>query len=54
VGVISVQPMPERLTATLAIERLDGTTIQVFSECRWCKPYGKKWNISGWQFLNLR
>ena len=50
VGVISSDPIPERSTATLTIERLDGTIVKVFAECRWCKPYGKKWQLSGWQF----
>ena len=54
IGLITDQPMPERRTATLTIERLDGTSVKVFAECRWCKAYGKKWKMSGWQFLSLR
>ncbi len=54
IGLITDELMPERSTATLTIQRLDGTSIKVLAECRWCKPYGKKWKISGWQFLNLR
>ena len=54
IGVITTEMLPERCTATLQIERLDGTMVKILAECRWCKSYGKKWFISGWQFLNLR
>lgn len=54
IGIVTDALIRERRTATLTIERLDGTTIKVLADCRWCKPYGKKWHLSGWQFLNLR
>ena len=54
IGVITDEFISDRSTATLTIERLDGTSVKILAECRWCKPYGKKWQISGWQFLNLR
>ena len=54
IGVVTTEPLPERLTATITIERLDGTTLRILADCRWCKRYGKKWFLSGWQFLNLR
>ena len=54
IGIITGSPVHERTTATLTIECLDGREIKVLAECRWCKPYGKKWHISGWQFLSLR
>ena len=54
IGLITDTPIPERRTADLSIERLDGTTAKVFAESRWCRPYGKHWHISGWQFMNLR
>ena len=54
IGIITEDFIADRSSATLILERLDGTYIKILAECRWCKPYGKKWNISGWQFLNLR
>lgn len=53
-GIITDEMIVDRSSATLLIERLDGTSVKILAECRWCKPYGKKWHISGWQFLNLR
>ena len=54
IGLITEESIPERRTAMLTIERLDGTSVKVLAESRWCKSYGKNWFISGWQFLNLR
>ena len=53
VGLITEETVPERCTAALTIERLDGTQCKVLAESRWCKPYGKNWFISGWQFIHL-
>lgn len=54
IGLITEDPISERRTAELTIERLDGNSVRVLAESRWCKAYGKNWYISGWQFLSLR
>jgi hypothetical protein len=54
IGIITGSKVHERTTATLTIECLDGREVKVLAECRWCKRYGKNWQISGWQFLSLR
>ena len=40
-------------TVMLQIYRLDGRTSQVVAECKWCKPFGQEYWMSGWQFLRL-
>lgn len=55
VGVIHDQEIREKATAVLTIERLGDTKPTILlSECRWCRPYGKKWFLSGWQFISLK
>lgn len=54
VGLITGDEVAEKLVATLTIDRLTGQPTVLLSECRWCKPYGKNWFLSGWQFINLK
>ena len=55
IGVITHQPIDDGAVAVLTIARLaPGHDITILAECRWCKPYGKNWFISGWQFINLK
>jgi len=53
-GLITNQPINEKSSNTLKISRLDGPDLSILSECRWCKPYGDGWFLSGWQFITLK
>ena len=53
IGLLSERPIKEKESAKLAIYRLKGKPAVVVAECRWCKPYGESWYLSGWQFLRL-
>ena len=55
IGIITHQPIDDGTVAVLTIARLaldHDTTI--LAECRWCKPYGENWFITGWQFIGLK
>lgn len=54
VGLITNHEIAEKLVGTLKIERLSGQPTAILSECRWCRPYGENWYLSGWQFINLK
>ncbi len=54
IGLITDAPIAEQRVAMLTIEKLDGMQVKVLAESRWCRPYGKHWFISGWQFLSIR
>jgi hypothetical protein len=54
IGLITPEPVDERTVGVLRITRLKGNDVNVIAECRWCKPYGVNWYLSGWQFLNLK
>lgn len=53
IGLISADPIPDRLTADLCVQRFDGTVMKVVASCRWCKAYGENWFASGWAFREL-
>ncbi len=54
IGVITGEPVVDRSTAILEIASLTGEHTRVLAECRWCKPYGENWFLSGWQFIGLK
>jgi hypothetical protein len=54
IGVITNQPIDDKSAAVLQITRLHDSEVSILAECRWCKPYGKNWYISGWQFISLK
>ena len=45
-------PVVERSVARLTVHRL-AEQPGLLAECRWPKPFGSDWNISGWQFINI-
>ena len=54
IGIITSSPVPENATAVITIESIrSGVDKKVLADSRWCKPYGKKWFVSGWQFINV-
>ena len=54
IGLITKAAIEDRANALLTIERLRGQPYKVLAECRWCRPYGANWHISGWQFMMLK
>lgn len=55
IGLITPDEIPERVTAVLEIARLNQSKdVSILADCRWCRPYGENWFISGWQFINLK
>ncbi len=40
--------------AVIQMERADGYgKYRVLSECRWIKPFGEQWFLSGWMFVSV-
>ena len=39
IGLITQDTIADRAIAALEIERLQGDTSTILSECRWCRPY---------------
>ena len=53
IALITPRPFDERFLTKLEIHRLSKGANQVVAECRWCKPFGKNYWVSGWQFIRL-
>ena len=51
IGLITQLEILPGSVAVLTIEPLRGMTHRILSECKWCKKYGSRWFISGWQFM---
>ena len=51
--VIAFQQFAESGKAKISLYRLGGKRSCVVAECRWCKPYGTGYFLSGWQFQGL-
>ena len=56
IGLVTKSQVEEKAVAVLQIERLGSNAkpANILSECRWCRPYGDNWFLSGWQFINLK
>lgn len=54
IGIITDEPVVDGTTAILNLARLSPGKVTFLAECRWCKPYGENWYITGWQFINLK
>jgi len=54
IGLIIQAPINDRTVAVLKITKLAENDLEVLAECRWCKPYGKNWFLTGWQFIKLK
>jgi len=52
-GLITNEQIPENSIAILSSEPLKDRPYKIMSECRWCKPYGKNWFVSGWLFRTV-
>jgi len=54
VGLITGEMIQERSSGILKIAQLVGPDLSILADCRWCKPYGDSWFLSGWQFIALK
>lgn len=55
VGLLLPEACSEGDRAIVTMERADGSGKSgIISECRWCKPFGKYWFFSGWQFIQVQ
>lgn len=56
IGLITNFKIEDKSVALIVIERLvaNSKPPTILSECRWCRPYGENWFLSGWQFINLK
>ena len=54
IGLITDEKIADSSTAVLTIEPLKDRPSKILAECRWCKPYGKNWFISGWLFMMVK
>ncbi len=54
IALISEENVFEDTAAQLAIYRVSNNDrSEVVAKCRWCKPFGTLFWISGWQFIRL-
>ena len=49
--LITQQPIEVDMLAMIQIYRLNASESQVVGECKWCKPFGHDYWMSGWQFF---
>ena len=55
ISLISALEMEEGISATLEVYRLTkAPNKQILADCRWCKPFGKQFWMSGWQFMQIK
>lgn len=52
--LISQFAFPERQSATLELYQLKRLPIDVLAECRWTRPFGPDYWMSGWQFVTIK
>jgi hypothetical protein len=55
ISLISAIPFVEHVTAKMEIYRLKSAAScrDIVAECRWCKPFGPEYWMSGWQFVKV-
>lgn len=51
--ILSGREIERGIRATLKLYRLSQSPSSVYAECRWSKPFGDRYWVSGWQFLKL-
>jgi len=55
VGLLLPANCKEGSTAVIVLERADARCkYKVLAECRWVKPFGESWYLSGWQFIRVQ
>lgn len=54
VSLISRVAWEPQTIATLSIHSLQGASVRVMAEVRWCDEYGEGWYVTGWVFMRNR
>ena len=54
VCLISQIEFPKNRNAVLELYQLKAMPVDILSECRWCRPYGSAYWMSGWQFVTIK
>ena len=52
--LISQFACPVHQTAILELYQLKNMPVEVIAECRWCRPFGPDYWMSGWQFVTIK
>jgi len=53
IGIICSVTMAVGSLATLEVHSIQGESVMLKSEVRWCDQYGKGWFIVGWKFIGI-
>ena len=52
--LVSDRPFQQESFCKVLIHRLGtGSENELLAQCRWCKPFGTGYWVTGWQFLNV-
>lgn len=51
--IITSERIEARSFATIRIHRLEGDDVSLLAECRWSKPFGNNFFMTGWHFLGV-
>ena len=54
IGLVTQEPLDQNAIAVLLIASLEGEDVPILADCRWSKPFGDGWFLSGWQFIGLK
>lgn len=54
IGAIGQDEFETGCVALIYIDDPCKPSAVLLAECRWCKPYGKSWFLSGWNFLAVQ
>lgn len=54
VCILCCQEIETKIRATLKLYRISQSPGNVVAECRWSKPFGERYWVSGWQFLQVK
>lgn len=53
VCIIANEPFGERMLSKMRLHRLNDSKSEIIAECKWCRPFGTGFWMSGWQFLRV-
>lgn len=51
--LVTREPIEAETAALVHFYRLNTKPSQVVGECKWCRPFGSEYWMSGWQFLRV-
>ncbi len=54
VCILCCQEIEPKTTATLKLHRISQASSNIVAECRWSKPFGEQYWVSGWLFIQVK